>query len=36
MVKDLGEKLYEDVQKYHMDNVCKTRAQIYKELIKKA
>jgi arabinogalactan endo-1,4-beta-galactosidase len=35
MVKDLGEQLYEDVQKYHIKEVTKKRASWYKSLIKK-
>ena len=35
MVKDLGEQLYEDVQKYHIKAVTKTRAEWYRSLIKK-
>ena len=34
--EDLGEKLYEDVQKYHINRVTETRAEIYRELTKKA
>jgi len=36
LVKDLGERLYETVQKYHIDRVTERRAEIYRELIKKA
>ena len=35
MIEDLGERLYEDVQKYHIDVVTTTRAEIYRELIRK-
>ena len=35
MITDLGEKLYEDVQIYHMDKVTHDRAELYKQLIKK-
>tara|TARA_R110000787_G_scaffold48263_1_gene116458 strand:- start:1209 stop:2417 length:1209 start_codon:yes stop_codon:yes gene_type:complete len=35
MVKDLGEQLYEDVQKYHIKNVTKERADWYKSITKK-
>jgi arabinogalactan endo-1,4-beta-galactosidase len=35
MIKDLGEQLYEDVQKYHIKEVTKERASWYKSLIKK-
>ena len=35
MVTDLGEQLYEDVQKYHIKEVTKKRAEWYKSLIKK-
>ena len=35
LVKDLGEQLYEDVQKYHIKEVTKERASWYKSLIKK-
>ena len=35
MVTDLGEQLYEDVQKYHIREVTKKRAEWYKSLIKK-
>jgi len=35
MIKDLGEQLYEDVQKYHIKEVTKKRADWYKSLIKK-
>jgi glycosyltransferase involved in cell wall biosynthesis len=35
MITDLGERLYETVKdKYHLDNVTKTRAEFYKSLIK--
>ena len=34
--EDLGEKLYEDVQKYHIERVTETRAEIYRELIRKS
>jgi glycosyltransferase involved in cell wall biosynthesis len=35
MIKDLGEKLYETVKdKYDLNNVTKTRSEIYKNLIK--
>ena len=36
MIKDLGEKLYEDVQKYHIDVVTKDRAELYRKLIKQS
>ena len=36
LVKDLGERLYETVQKYHIDRVTERRAEIYRELIRKA
>jgi hypothetical protein len=36
MITDLGERLYEDVQKYHIDAVTETRAEIYRELIRKS
>ena len=36
MIEDLGERLYEDVQKYHIDVVTTTRAEIYRELIRKS
>jgi glycosyltransferase involved in cell wall biosynthesis len=35
LITDLGEKLYESVQKYHIKEVTKTRAQIYREIINK-
>ena len=35
MITDLGEQLYEDVQKYHIKEVTKKRAEWYKSLIKK-
>lgn len=35
LIIDLGEQLYEDVQKYHIKNVTKERASWYKSLIKK-
>jgi len=35
LVEDLGEKLYESVQKYHIKAVTQKRAQIYRELINK-
>ena len=35
LVTDLGERLYETVQKYHIENVTKERAQIYREIINK-
>lgn len=34
LIEDLGEKLYESVQKYHIDRVTEKRAQIYKQIIK--
>ena len=34
MVKDLGEQLYLDVQKYHINKVTTDRAEWYKTLIK--
>ena len=36
LVKDLGERLYETVQKYHIDRVTERRAEIYRELIRKS
>jgi len=36
LVEHLGQRLYEDVQKYHIDRVTERRAEIYRELIKKA
>ena len=35
MVKDLGEQLYEDVQKYHIKEVTKDRAEWYKSIVNK-
>jgi glycosyltransferase involved in cell wall biosynthesis len=35
LITDLGERLYETVQKYHIENVTKERAQIYREIINK-
>ena len=35
MVKDLGEQLYEDVQKYNLKKITKDRAEWYKSIIKK-
>jgi hypothetical protein len=35
MITDLGEQLYEDVQKYHIKEVTKERASWYRSLIKK-
>tara|TARA_R110002012_G_scaffold302408_1_gene503292 strand:- start:747 stop:1931 length:1185 start_codon:yes stop_codon:yes gene_type:complete len=34
MITDLGEQLYEDVQKYHINKVTTDRAEWYKSLIK--
>ena len=36
MIEDLGERLYEDVQKYHIDVVTSDRAEFYRELIRKS
>tara|TARA_R100000664_G_scaffold34218_1_gene55199 strand:+ start:11038 stop:12261 length:1224 start_codon:yes stop_codon:yes gene_type:complete len=36
LITDLGERLFEDVQKYHIDRVTERRAQIYRDLISKA
>jgi len=36
LVEDLGERLYEDVQPYHIDTVTAKRAEIYRELIRKS
>jgi glycosyltransferase involved in cell wall biosynthesis len=33
LIKQLGENLYESVQKYHIDNVTKTRAEFYKSIV---
>ena len=35
MIKDLGEQLYEDVQKYHIKEVTKTRAEWYRSIVNK-
>ena len=35
LITDLGERLYESVQKYHIENVTKERAEIYRQLITK-
>jgi glycosyltransferase involved in cell wall biosynthesis len=34
LIEDLGERLYESVQKYHIDRVTEERAEIYKQIIK--
>ena len=34
LVEDLGERLYESVQKYHIDRVTEKRAELYKQIIK--
>ena len=36
LIEDLGERLYEDVQQYHIDAVTEKRAEIYRELIRKS
>ena len=33
--EDLGERLYDSVQKYHIDVVTKSRAEYYKMLVDK-
>jgi hypothetical protein len=33
VITQLGENLYESVQKYHIDNVTKTRAEFYKTIV---
>ena len=35
MIKDLGEQLYEDVQKYHIKEVTKKRADWYRSIVNK-
>ena len=35
MIKDLGEQLYEDVQKYHIKEVTKDRAEWYRSIVNK-
>ena len=35
MIKDLGEQLYEDVQKYHIKEVTKNRAEWYRSIVNK-
>jgi len=34
LIEDLGERLYESVQKYHIDRVTEERAELYKQIIK--
>jgi len=34
LMTDLGERLYEAVQKYHIKKVTEDRAELYKEIIK--
>lgn len=36
LASDLGERLYEDVQPYHIDVVTTSRAELYRELIRKS
>ena len=33
LITQLGENLYKSVQKYHIDNVTKTRAEFYKSIM---
>jgi glycosyltransferase involved in cell wall biosynthesis len=33
LVTQLGENLYQSVQKYHIDNVTKSRAEFYKSIV---
>jgi hypothetical protein len=33
LITQLGENLYESVQKYHIDNVTKTRSDFYKSIV---
>tara|TARA_R100000900_G_scaffold69051_1_gene54933 strand:- start:2288 stop:3484 length:1197 start_codon:yes stop_codon:yes gene_type:complete len=35
MIKELGEQLYEDVQKYHIKEVTKNRAEWYRSIVNK-
>ena len=34
LVTDLGERLFESVQKYHIKKVTEDRAELYKQIIK--
>ena len=35
LIEDLGERLYETVQQYHIDRVTEERAEVYREIINK-